>query len=120
MTIIAAWGLFVLGVLHLLMGLARYRAPLSDAWAEGFFGKFQRIDQRRLAFWFTIVGPILMLVGHVAVYAVHEGNLGLIRIIGFYLLPVAVIGVCAFPKSPFWAPIILAPILIAGGCGLVN
>jgi hypothetical protein len=36
------------------------------------------------------------------------------------MLVVATLGLCAFPKSPFWAALILAPILIAGGYGLIN
>jgi hypothetical protein len=39
--------------------------------------------------------------------------------LGVYALITAVLGVTAFPKSPFWAPLFVAPVLIAAGYGLL-
>ncbi|WP_317202689.1 DUF6463 family protein [Janthinobacterium sp.] len=116
---IAAWCVFSLGLGHVLTGLVRYRQPFKETVAEGFFGKFQGIDTRRVAFWFTIFGLLVMLSGHVAVHAVADANLALLRIIGIYMLIVSVLGLCAFPKSPFWGILIIAPVLIAGGYGYI-
>ena len=88
-------------------------------WSEGFIGKLQGLDARRVAFWFTIFGPLVMLSGHIAIYAVSEANFSLLRVVGFYVLVVSIFGIFAFPKSPFWGTLILSPILIAGSFGLI-
>lgn len=36
-----------------------------------------------------------------------------------YLLVVSVIGVAAFPKSPLWAPLLLSPLFILAGYGVL-
>jgi hypothetical protein len=115
MIIAAAWGIFLLGIVHCVIGFARFRKPISEAVFEGLFGKFQGLDHRRLAFWFLIFGPLLIMGGHVAIVAVEQANYGLLKILGGYLLATSMLGVIALPKSPFWATLILAPALIAGG-----
>ena len=100
MVLIAAYYLMVLGALHVLFGLVRFRTPLREAIREGFVGRFEQSDARRLAFWFIIVGPLLSLLGQAALDACHDGDLGLILATGVTLLAAAVIGVLAFPKSP--------------------
>ena len=111
----AAWGVFFLGILHCIVGLMRFRKTISIVVSEGIVGKFQGEDSRRLAFWFLIFGPLLMMGGHVAIMAAQQGNLAVLRIVGYYLLAGSVCGVVALPKSPFWALLILAPLLLAGG-----
>jgi hypothetical protein len=119
MVTVAAWIILSLGIIHCLLGLAWFKKPIGEAINEGFFGKFQGIEPRRLAFWFTIFGPLLIMSGHIALYAASESNLSLLRLIGFYLVLVSLLGVMALPKSPFWATLILAPVLIAGGFGVI-
>lgn len=92
-------------------------APLRAALAAGFIGQFAASEDRRTAFWFLIFAAPLMLAGHLAVHAVASADLRSLRLIGFYLLPASVIGVLAFPKSPLWAPLLLAPLFIALGYG---
>lgn len=116
----AAWSMFFLGIAHIVFGLVKFKGQVSDALAAGFIGKFAQPEQRRTAFWFLIVGPLQMLVGHVAIHAVAQGDLALLRILGIYTLVTAALGVAAFPKSPFWAVLLLAPVLIAAGYGLVS
>lgn len=120
MTKSLAWALFILGVLHLVFGVVRFKLPLSEAVAEGFIGRFAASDARRTAFWFLMCGPFLMLAGHLAVNAVSQGNLEVMRLIGYYLLAGSLVGVAAFPVSPLWAPLLLAPLLIAAGHGLLR
>jgi hypothetical protein len=115
MIIAAAWGIFMLGILHCVVGFVRFRTPIMEALFEGLLGKFQGLDHRRLAFWFMVFGPLLIMAGHVAVVAVEQTNYGLLKILGCYLLVTSALGVIALPKSPFWATLILAPVLIAGG-----
>lgn len=119
MPLLLAWSLFGLGLAHIVFGLVRFRAPLRAAFAAGFVGQFAATEDRRTAFWFLIFAIPLMLAGHLAVHAVRIADLWTLRLIGFYLLPASVIGVLAFPKSPLWAPLLLAPLFIAAGYGLL-
>jgi hypothetical protein len=117
MIVFAAWAVALLGVSHTIMGLVWFRKPIAAALKEGGVGKFQGIDSRRVAFWFTIFGPALLALGHVAILAAGRGDLVTLRTIGCYLLVLSVIGVLALPKSGFWGALVLAPILIGAGYG---
>ena len=113
----ASWFMFLLGIAHILFGLVRYKGPVRDAVAAGFVGKFAVPEVRRTAFWFLIFGPLLMLAGQVGIHAVAHGDLALLRLLGIYALATAVLGAAAFPKSPFWIPLVVAPVLVAVGYG---
>ncbi|MGZ3237588.1 MAG: DUF6463 family protein [Burkholderiaceae bacterium] len=117
MVLTAAWALAVLGVAHIFTGLVWFRKPIGEALKEGGFGKFQGIDSRRLAFWFTIFGVLVMGLGHVAILAVMATNLSLLKLIGFYMLALSVTGTLAQPRSPFWIALALSPIFIGAGYG---
>jgi hypothetical protein len=116
---IAAWALFALGATHIAFGLVRFKTPLTEAAAAGIIGKFKAPEIRRTAFWFIMCGPPLMLSGHTAIHAVATADLGLLRIVGAYTLASSIIGVIVFPKLPFWALLLVAPLLIAAGYGLL-
>lgn len=120
MTLIAAYYLIVLGGLHVLFGLIRFRTPLREALMEGFVGRLEQSDARRLAFWFIILGPLLALLGQAAADARNGGNLQLILTMGVTLLATSVIGVLAFPKSPLWGLIPPSVVFVLGGAGLVG
>jgi hypothetical protein len=109
--------MFLLGIGHIVFGLVRYKGPVVDAVSAGFVGKFAKPEVRRTAFWFLIFGPLLMLAGQVGIHAVAQGDLALLRLLGVYAFITAVLGVAAFPKSPFWAPLFVAPVLVAVGNG---
>ncbi|MEQ1508528.1 MAG: DUF6463 family protein [Myxococcota bacterium] len=117
--IVVAWLLFALGVTHLAFGVVRFRGPIAEAWAAGFVGQFAAPEARRTAFWFLVVGPLLMALGQIAVHAVRTGDRWPLGVIGGYLLATSVVGVAAFPKSPFWATLALAPLFVAGALGVV-
>lgn len=114
---VLAWSLFVLGVAHILFGVKRFKAQLAAVVAAGFVGQFSVSEDRRTAFWFLLVGPLLMMAGQVAVHAVATGDMWTFRLLGIYLLVTSSIGVTAFPKSPLWAPFFLSLPFIAVGYG---
>ncbi len=118
MVTFAAWFIFAIGVAHIIYGLARFRSSFSDAVSAGFFDQFWKPELRRTAFWFTIFGLPLMCIGQIAIRAVAGGDLTLLKIIGFYMLITSVIGITAFPKSPFWAPLVASLLAIAASYGL--
>lgn len=105
---VVAWVLFALGVGHIVYGVVKFKLPLSEALAAGFVGQFKAPEVRRTAFWFLVVGPLLMLVGHAAVHAVATADLALLRIIGFYVLATSLLGVTAFPLTPLLAALIVS------------
>ena len=112
-----AWAIFALGIGHMVFGLVRYRRPLLDAVAAGFIGRFDGSDARRAAFWFLMCGLLLMLAGQVAIRSVAAGDLALLRIVGGYALISGALGVAAFPRSPFWLLLVLAPLLLGTANG---
>ena len=117
LSIIAAWSLLILGVAHLLFALAKFKEPLLGAFRAGFIGKFAEPESRRTAFWFAIFSLPLTAAGHSAIHAVASGDLALLRIIGCYVSIASIIGVAAFPKSPFPASLAVAAMLLAAGYG---
>jgi hypothetical protein len=117
MIIVTAWAVVLLGIAHTLYGLVRFKQPIEDAVRAGFVGQFAGIDSRRLAFWFTIVGPLLVMGGQVALHAAHRSDLELLKIVGTYMLVTSATGVLALPKSPFWIALALGPVFVAGGYG---
>ncbi|MEO8383818.1 MAG: DUF6463 family protein [Betaproteobacteria bacterium] len=117
MSPILPWTLFALGVGHVLYGCVKFRAPLKAAVASGFVGKFSTPEVRRTAFWFVMFGPMLMLAGQVVIHAAAIGDTHLVRLVGAYGFGVSVVGVCAFPKSPFLASLAISAMLLALGFG---
>ncbi len=47
-------------------------------------------------------------------------DLWLLKVIGAYLLVTCGIGVAAFPKSPLWAPLLLSPLFMLAGYGVIG
>ncbi|EJE48531.1 hypothetical protein PMI14_07053 [Acidovorax sp. CF316] len=113
----AACSLLALGVLHIAMGLVRFKQPFLAALSDGLLDAFKTDDSRRLAFWFTLLGPVLMLCGHLALRAAANGDVHTLGLIGLYLLVAALVGIAAFPASPLWALLVVAGVLFATGRG---
>lgn len=120
MVSIAAWAIFALAIGHFGVGLIWYKKPLLAACREGFIGKFKPEQSRILAFWFMIFTPLMMMGGQIAAHAANTGDLPTLKIVGFYMLAVSIVGIAAFPKAPFWVALILSPVVIAGGYGLIQ
>lgn len=100
-----------------MFGIVKYKAPLCEAVSAGFVGKFSAPEVRRTAFWFVLFGVPLILAGHIAVRAAGNADLALLRIIGAYVFAVSLIGVAAFPKSPFPASLVVSVLLVLAGYG---
>ncbi len=110
-----AWTTFVLGIVHIVFGILKFKLPLAEAVSAGFFDQFREHDARRAAFWFLMCGPFLMLMGHIAIRAVASGDPAVLKIIGLYALAASVVGIAAFPMSPLWSLLVLSLLLIAAG-----
>jgi len=119
MTTAFAWLLFALGIGHVGYAFVKFRAPLLAGLSAGVVGQFGAPEIRRTAFWFTMFGPLLMLAGQVAVHAAASADLGLYRLVGFYLLAISAIGVLVIPKSPFLVGLLISCFILAAGYGLI-
>lgn len=115
--IMLSWGIFVLGIGHILMGVVRFRLPFAAALQDGLIGSFSSDDTRRVAVWFTLFGPVLALCGHLAIRAAAVSDLETLKIVGLYLSVTALFGLMAFPYSPIWALLTLSILLVAVGYG---
>jgi len=94
-----------------------FKRPLVEAVRAGFVGQFVGHPDRHEAFWFMIFGPLLVMGGHLAIHAVNSANARLLRMIGFYLFAISVVGSLAAPDSPFWAALVSSAVLICAGYG---
>ncbi|MBI1889460.1 MAG: hypothetical protein HYS18_02310 [Burkholderiales bacterium] len=112
---IIAWAMFILGIGHIVFGIVRFHGPLADAVSAGFIGQFIEPEVRRTAFWFLLCGPLIMLMGHLAIRAVAADDRAMLKIGGAYGFITSAIGVAAFPVSPLWAPLVLSLLLLAVG-----
>ena len=117
LTSFSAWALVTLGLAHITFGVVKFHAPLLQAVSSGFVGTFSTPEISRTAFWFVLFGLPLVLAGHVAVRAARIGDLVLLRIIGSYVFVTSLLGVAAFPASPFWASLVVSVLLVASGLG---
>jgi Family of unknown function (DUF6463) len=120
MAVIAAWILVALGLGHTAVGVVMFKEPLAQAVRAGFVGQFVGHPDRRAAFWFIIFGPLMVMAGHLAIQAVNTADMGLLRIIGFYLLAVGVVGSLTLPKSPFWLGLVVSCVFLGAGYGWVS
>jgi Family of unknown function (DUF6463) len=111
----ASWALLILGVAHVLFGFVKFRTPLLASVRAGFIGKFSSSELQRTAFWFVIFGPLLMMVGHLCIRAAAVEDYETIRIVGLYATLVSIVGISAFPKSPFIVSLVVALMLVAVG-----
>ena len=114
---LSAWALVALGLAHIGFGVVKFKAPLLQAVSSGVVGKFASPEVHRTAFWFILFGLPLVLAGHVAVRAAGTADLVLLRIVGGYVCAASLLGVAAFPKSPFWASLVVSVLLVLAGYG---
>jgi Family of unknown function (DUF6463) len=117
LAMVSSWALLALGVAHIVFGVVKFRQPLWQALSSGLVGQFAMPEVRRSAFWFVMFGLPLLLAGHVAVHAAGRGDLALMQLVARYVLASSVIGVMAFPRSPFLLSLIVAVMLVLAGHG---
>jgi len=113
----SAWALVALGVAHIAFGMVKYRTPLRDALKAGFIAQFSAPESRRIAFWFVLFGFPLLLAGHLAVHAAVRGDLETLGLVAGHVMVISLIGVAAFPRSPFAVSLAVSALLMLAGHG---
>lgn len=115
-----SWFLVVFAILHLLVGVIRFRPAFVEAVKSGFVGQFSTLELRKTAFWFMISGLLVMLIGHLGIQAASQGDLRFFKTTGIYLFVVSMLGISAVPKSPFWGLLLASLGCLACGFEWVN
>ncbi len=93
--------LMATGVLHTLVGLRAFRAPLAVIGRDGVVNTVARTPDRRLAVWFLLYGLSTIHLGGLTRWAHHRtGTLPAFH--GRALLGIAGLGVVLMPHSGFW------------------
>jgi len=93
--------LMATGVLHTLVGLRAFRAPLAAISRDGVVGAVARAPERRLAVWFLLFGLSTMQLGGLTRWA-HRRTGTLPAFHGRALLGISGLGALLMPRSGFW------------------
>lgn len=104
--------LVTLGIGHTVVGVVKYRPALVAIFRDGYFNAATGHAERLVAFWFLMFGAMLMLLGQITLYAARSQDMELLRVLGWYVAVVGIIGATALPRSPFWVAIVLAPLML--------
>ena len=110
---LAARLLMATGVGHTVVGLLLFREPLALILRDGVLNSihYPQFD-RSAAFWFLLFSPVLFALGQLTDHAVRRGDVATLRIIGWYLLAIGVVGAIIMPLSGFWLVIAIAPLVL--------
>jgi len=114
--------LTAIGIGHMLVGLILFRAPVAAILRDGVFdavaphvvrdGVTPYCD-RLAAFWFLLMGPLLLMIARIAGHAAARRDGEMLAIVGWNLLAIGAVGVVAMPTSGFWSLLALGPLLVS-------
>lgn len=91
------------GVLHSIIGLILFPAPLREIVGARLWNSVNvYTPMRYLAFWFLFAGVATILIGYLADWIEGVAGRPLPRAIGWTLLAIALVGVIVTPVSGFW------------------
>jgi hypothetical protein len=102
--------LAAIGVLHTVVGLAKYRRTLREMARGGVVGAVNGDHKRGEAFWFLMCGASMVLTGRLARWMQRQTGT-LPASTGSMLLGIGAVGVTLMPRSGFWA--IFVPAILA-------
>ena len=97
-----AWWIVAIGALHTLFGLLEYSSGWTAIANAGFWDAVEGEPPREHAFWFTLFGPFLVLLGALMRWIVHQPRLRLPAFLGWGLLLFAAVAALLIPVSGFW------------------
>ncbi len=100
-------GLFILviGALHLILGIIKFKTPLYQMFIEGLFNTAIGAE-RGWAVWFIITGVLLVCLG-LTIKQLELSNHPPPMSLGWVLLFTSIVGIVLIPISGFW--ILLIP-----------
>ncbi len=99
-------------VLHVIIGIAAFPAPLQDIVNDGLFNAVGEHDDRNAAMWFMFNGALMLWLG-IAVRWSQAQTGSLPPALGWSMLWLSMFGAVLVPASGFWIMILIALLLIA-------
>ncbi len=99
------------GVLHIGVALANFGTQYKSMLADGLVNVLSDTG-RALAFWFLIVGALLILLGECLSRYIRQSGRPAPPFLGYTLLAISLIGCAVVPVSGFWLFIPQALIII--------
>ena len=107
------------GVGHAFVGVTLFSEPLSAIVSEGVINSIQppmysaqpHFD-RIAVFWFLLFSPVLLLFGQLINRAVSNRDARSLRLIGFYVIGIGIVGAAILPVSGNWLLLPLGAIVL--------
>ena len=104
---------------HALVGAILFAEPLSAIASEGVINSIQppmysaqpHFD-RIAAFWFLLFSPVLFLFGQIINHAVSQRDTRSLRLVGWYLVGIGIVGAAILPVSGNWLLLPLGAIVL--------
>lgn len=103
---VSGYLLIAISIIHILVGVWVFAAPLADIAREGVFNTvapnpFAPYFEREDAFWFMMFSPLLLTLGQLCCWA-QARKIALPAFLGWNLLAISTVGVVLEPISGFW------------------
>ncbi len=102
------------GAGHLVVGAILFHVPLAEIFRAGVINTVPLSTDfdRQAAFWFLFASPVTFLLGHLTNRALARDDAQFVRVVGWNLLGLGVVGAAVMPVSGFWLLIALAPLFL--------
>ncbi len=111
--------MIAMGIGHALIGIVLFHDAFLAIVREGFVNTMQppgysdEPDYDRLAFfWHMVFSPVLSMLGQITSRAVSRGAADILRVVGWNLLGVGIVGTVVLPLSGNPALIVLAVLIL--------
>jgi hypothetical protein len=100
------------GIGHVITGVVIFRRQLAAISNDGFINAVLPHFDRRAALWFILFGVMVAMTGHILIHAARVGDLGAVRIAGWYLFGASSVGTVTQTRSPSSLLILLSLALL--------
>ena len=118
--------MIAMGVGHALIGIIVFNDAFMAILREGFVNTIQppgygtHPDFDRIAvFWFLIFSPVLSMLGQITRRAIAHGAVDILRVVGWNLSAMGIVGAAVFPISGNWT-LIAAGVLVLAAASRVE
>lgn len=100
------------GMIHTVVALTQEWRVYKALFSDGLFDSIGNDMQKALAFWFFIIGIILIMFGQSLQYYINKEQMPAPLFLGYALLIFSVLGCFIMPVSGFWLFIPQALIIV--------
>lgn len=111
--------MIAMGIGHAIIGIILFHDTFMDIVREGFVntvhppGYMAEPDFDRIAlFWLLIFSPVLAMLGQITSRAIARGAVDILRVVGWNLLGIGIVGTAVLPISGNSVLIVLAVLIL--------